>query len=156
MKTLFRLITFLTIVLAAHSCARIDAEIDALKERMSALERRVGELNSEIDELGALVRQIHIGNYVTAVIKDKDSNGYLLAFSDGSSVHLDIPDELREEAPQIGVRQDDDGVWYWTLGGDLMVAEIEFVLPLRPSKSRSSRWKGMSGLFPTTAALPGK
>ena len=121
MKTLFRLITFLTIVLAAHSCARIDAEIDALKERMSALERRVGELNSEIDELGALVRQIHIGNYVTAVIKDKDSNGYLLAFSDGSSVHLDIPDELREEAPQIGVRQDDDGVWYWTLGGDWML-----------------------------------
>ena len=121
MKTLFRLITFLTIVLAAYSCARIDAEIDALKERMSALERRVDELNSEIDELGALVRQIHIGNYVTAVIKDKDSNGYLLAFSDGSSVHLDIPDEQREEAPQIGVRQDDDGVWYWTLGGDWML-----------------------------------
>ncbi len=75
MKTFYRIISCLAIVFASLSCSRIDAEIDALKERMSALEQRVESLNSELDELSALVQQIQTGSYVTAVIKDKEGSG---------------------------------------------------------------------------------
>ena len=45
---------------------------------------------------------------------------YTLAFNDGSTVHLSTGGDPRD-VPQISVRQDGDGVWYWTLDGEWLL-----------------------------------
>lgn len=120
MKTCFRAFCAAIVLISALCCAG-KAEFEDLRRQVDELQQRVESLNSELNELSSLVQQIQIGNYVTAVIKDQEGNGYILAFSDGSSVHLALSDEDPEETPQIGVQQDSDGVWYWTLGGEWLL-----------------------------------
>ncbi|MBR0174351.1 MAG: hypothetical protein IJQ22_02445, partial [Bacteroidales bacterium] len=92
MKTLFRLITCLTVFLAALSCAS--------KTDLEQLEQRVDDLSSELDQLSRLVQQMNSGGYVVAVIPDADGNGYTLAFNDGSTVHLNLSVKSGGASPQ--------------------------------------------------------
>ena len=92
MKTLFRLITCLTVFLAVLSCAS--------KTDLEQLEQRVDNLSSELDQLRALVQQMNNGGYVVAVIPDADGNGYTLAFNDGSTVHLNLSVKSGGASPQ--------------------------------------------------------
>ena len=92
MKTLFRLITCLTVFLAVLSCAS--------KTDLEQLEQRVDDLSSELDQLSRLVQQMNNGGYVVAVIPDADGNGYTLAFNDGSTVHLNLSVKSGGASPQ--------------------------------------------------------
>ena len=73
------------------SCRR--GEIDELRERLEAVEKRIDGLDSDIERLNAIVLQITAGGYVTAVVpygQDADVSGYILSFNDGSSVFINV------------------------------------------------------------------
>ena len=114
------LISAMCFTLFAYSCVSRE-EFERLNERMDKIERRVEEINSEVGSLRALIQQINTGGYVTAVIPDQEGKGYTIAFNDGSSVYIPMEGE-GQESPQIGVRQDSDGVWYWTLNGQWLLS----------------------------------
>ncbi len=121
--TLKKLITAAAIILAAVSCKDLTPEVDQLRERLDALEKRVEALNDELRELRSLVQQINTGGYVTAVLPEKQDGqivGYTLVFNDGSKTYISLG-QKQQEVPQIGIRQDTDGIWYWTLGGEWLL-----------------------------------
>ena len=116
------LAAFCAILLAFTVCSCVSRdEIEKLNARMGLIEQRVDNLNSEIAGLRLIVQQINNGGYVTAVFPDEDGSGYALAFNDGSSIHISV-EGSQPANPQIGVRQDEDGVWYWTLNGQWLLS----------------------------------
>lgn len=116
------LLTSLTLVFTA--CSRYDDELDELRARMTLVEQRLDDINKDIEALHALVMEIKQGGYVMAVLPDeKDGKllGYTLAFNDGRSVYLRMEASSAVEAPQVGVRQGEDGNWYWTVDGEWLL-----------------------------------
>lgn len=123
MKTCFRAFCAAFVLLSALCCAG-KAEFEDLRRQVVALEQKVDNINKEIDALKTLVMQIKQGGYVTAVLPDERDGricGYTLAFNDGRSVYLQIGGPSEVEAPQIGVRQAEDGNWYWTVNGEWLL-----------------------------------
>lgn len=123
MKTCFRAFCAAIVLLSALCCAG-KAEFEDLRRQVVALEQKVDNINKEIDALKTLVMQIKQGGYVTAVLPDERDGricGYTLAFNDGRSVYLQIGGPSEVEAPQIGVRQAEDGNWYWTVNGEWLL-----------------------------------
>ena len=123
MKTCFRAFCAAFVLLSALCCAG-KAEFEDLRRQVVALEQKVDNINKEIDALKTLVMQIKQGGYVTAVLPDERDGricGYTLAFNDGRSVYLQTGGQSEVEAPQIGVRQAEDGNWYWTVNGEWLL-----------------------------------
>ena len=117
MKSLLRFVRVAFCLFLALSCAS-RAELEELRSRVAELERRVDALNTDIGQLQTMVNQIQSGGYVTAVVKNE--NGYTVAFSDGSTVLLNTESD-GQVAPCVGVRQDKDGIYYWTLDGEWLL-----------------------------------
>lgn len=139
--TLKRLITAAAIILAAVACKDLTPEVDQLKLRLEALEKRVDGLNDQIAQLRSLVQQINTGGYVTAVLPDRQDEaivGYTLVFNDGSTSYISLghQEEPPQEVPQIGIRQDTDGIWYWTLGGQWLIDRNGNRVPASPSNEK--------------------
>lgn len=75
------------------SCGRNSQDMEELRERIEAMEKRIDGLDSDVERLNAIVSQITNGGYVTAVIPDgqgEDINGYILSFNDGSNVYVNV------------------------------------------------------------------
>lgn len=94
-------IIFALLVIVLFSCGRGNHEIDELRERIEAMEKRIDGLDSDVERLNALILQITNGGYVTAVIPNgqgEDVNGYILSFNDGSSVYINVTKALSNAA----------------------------------------------------------
>lgn len=104
--------------------------IDDLKARLEALEKQVGQMNGEIGALRKLVDES-----VTVVRVEQHADGYTIYFSDNTTATIRNGENGADgrpgsdgkpgadgrpgaDAPVIGVKQDTDGVWYWTITTD--------------------------------------
>ena len=72
-------------------------------------------LNTEITDIKTVVSALNKGAVITAV--EETPQGYRLTFSDGKVIelHHGINGIDGENAPVIGVKEDVDGVYYWTI-----------------------------------------
>lgn len=92
--------------------------IDDLKERIEALETTVGRMNTEIGALRKIVDEA-----VTVVKVEKTFDGYTIYFSDNTTAAIadgkngtdGKPGAAGKDAPVIGVKQNTDGIYYWTI-----------------------------------------
>ncbi len=129
------------------SCTEPEMEfidrITTLEERVSRLEELCGEMNTNISALQTIVASIQEGDYITSVNPielDGKVVGYTISFvkSDPITIYfgkdgkdgadgkdgkdgIDGQNGADGHTPVIGVRQDTDGVWYWTLDGDWLL-----------------------------------
>ena len=114
MKKLLFLLLPLACILAGckYDDSKVWQELEAQKAKIAALEN----LNSNVTSLQALVSALQQNITVTAV-KTTDK-GHNVSFSDGTTVTI-----LNEEAatPKLGAKQDTDGNYYWTVGGDWLL-----------------------------------
>lgn len=89
------------------------------------LQRKVNELNTNLSSLQTIVNALQGNDYVTGVtpyMQDGKQIGYAISFSkSGSIVIFNGKDGVDGSTPQIGVKQDTDGNWYWTIDCDWMV-----------------------------------
>lgn len=67
---------------------------------------------SEITTLQSLVDALNQGKVITNT--EQTSDGYTLTFSDGSTVSIKNG-KNGTDAPVIGVKADEDGIYYWTI-----------------------------------------
>ena len=96
--------------------------IDSLDSRVTALEKKCENMNSDIAALQTLLQALQANVYVVSV-KDTDS-GYTITFSDGTvaTIH-DGQKGADGYTPQVSIAQAADGLWYWTLDGEWMLTE---------------------------------
>lgn len=133
---------FLSIVLAAvalfaYSCSYDDSglidRIENLENRVEKLEQACKDINSNIEALQALVKALQENDYVTSVTPITENGevvGYTINFVKGDPITIYHGEDGQNGAdgkdgytPQIGVREDVDGVIYWTIDGDWLLDE---------------------------------
>ena len=106
-------------------------DVDA---RLSALEELCNQMNTNISSLQTIINALQDNDYVksvTPVIQDGKEIGYTITFSKSSPITIyhgkdgsdgadgeDGSDGNDGLTPVIGVRQDTDGIYYWTLNGE--------------------------------------
>jgi len=94
--------------------------IDDLDDRVTTLEQSVKDANTDIDAISTIVAAIRQQVTVTSVTQT--ANGYEIKFSDGKTAVI-TNGTNGTNAPVIGVKAGDDGLYYWTLDGELMLAD---------------------------------
>ena len=97
------------------------ADVDG---RLDELEKKCKEINTEIVNIQELIKALQQNDFVTDVKQLKENGkvvGYEICFSKNESVRLyHGKDGVDAHVPQISVKQDADGIWYWTVDGEWM------------------------------------
>lgn len=96
----------------------LDSRLDAVRERIEALQSRIDEANGQVESLGLLTS----GNVVTSVEKNSDGS-YVLTYLDSKNESKTMVIAAMDQminVPVIGVRKDENGLYYWTVttGGE--------------------------------------
>ena len=137
-----KLLTFaaLLAVVALTSCKYDDDDIwnsvHGLENRVAKLEELCKQMNTNISSLQTIVTALQNNDYVTGttpLMKDGKEIGYTITFSKGNPITIyhgkdgqdgeDGTNGKDGTTPAIGVKQDADGVYYWTLNGDWLTDE---------------------------------
>ena len=139
MKKLLAFAALLAVV-AFTSCKYDDDDIwnsvHGLENRVAKLEELCKQMNTNISSLQTIVTALQNNDYVTGttpLMKDGKEIGYTITFSKGNPITIyhgkdgqdgeDGTNGKDGTTPAIGVKQDADGVYYWTLNGDWLTDE---------------------------------
>ncbi len=112
----------------------LTGRVDDLENRVAKLEELCKQMNTNISSLQTLVNALQNKDCITSVVpitKDGEIIGYTISFTqsapitiyngqDGKDGQDGKPGEDGKDSstPVIGVKQDADGIYYWTLNGD--------------------------------------
>lgn len=144
-RFLFCLMAMVAIVgcTEAYDDTDIRTEINDLKGRVTALEKMCKEMNTNIASLQTIVGALQTNDYITNVspiVQNGKTIGYTISFAKAQPITIyhgtdgkdgqDGQDGADGEdgkdssyVPQIGVKQDVDGIYYWTLDGEWLLDE---------------------------------
>ena len=86
-------------------------ELNNHEQRILALEKAI---NTDLASVSGIVAELQNKVYVGSVTPT--ANGFTLNFTDGKS--YTVTNGTNGETPNIGVKQDTDGNYYWTLNGE--------------------------------------
>ena len=134
MKKLLTLAAMFTAI-ALSSCKYDDddlwSSVHGLEDRVAKLEELCKQMNTNIVSLQAIVNVLQESDYITGVapvMQDGKEVGYIITFSKSNPVTIyhgkdgqdgeDGTDGNDGTTPSIGVKQDTDGIYYWTLNGE--------------------------------------
>ena len=145
MKKLFAyLLVAITMIIAGCSESFDDSKIwdklDNHESRIAKLEELCKQMNTNISSLQTIVNALQNKDYVTGVTpitKNGETVGYTITFSKSQPITIyhgkdgkdgqngtdckDGADGKDGTTPIIGVKQDTDGIYYWTLNGEWML-----------------------------------
>ena len=145
MKKLFTyLLVATTLFIAACSESYDDSalvgRVDNLENRIEKLEQLCQQMNTNISSLQTIVNALSQNDYITNVApisKNGEEVGYTITLKSGKTITIyhgkngadgkdgqdgaDGKDGKDGYTPQIGVKQDADGIYYWTLDGDWLL-----------------------------------
>ena len=144
---------FLVLCTLAVSCQKYDHSeildnIDSLNERVAALEKMCREMNTNIGSLQSIVYAIQNNDYISSVVPIYEGGnevGYIINFTKSGKVTIyhgkdgakgdkgetgdkgDKGDQgeagVDGQTPVIGIKQDTDGIYYWTLNGSWLLSD---------------------------------
>ena len=126
----------------------IREDIEDLQERVTALEEMCRKMNSNISAMQSILTVLQNNDYITSVTPVTEGGktiGYTITFAKGSPITIyhgtdgkdgadgkdgqdgqngqDGADGKDGYTPQIGVKQDTDNIYYWTLDGEWLLDE---------------------------------
>ena len=147
MKSLPKLLIATTLLACfAVSCydeTAVMDKINGLDSRISALEQQMRTANDNISSLQTITAALQKNVSVSSVTEV--DGGYKIVFSDGTSATIKNGTDGR--TPSIGVNQDADGVYYWTLDGN-------WLLDSNGKKLRVTGENGQDGALGADAISP--
>ena len=123
MKTFSRsFLAVLALFVMATSCLKYDDaailnDLDKLNKRVTKLEELVNGFNDNISAVQSLIDASQ-GMMFIKKVKETET-GYIIVFSDDKEAVIN--NGTNGVSPKIGVRQDTDGVWYWTLDDEWLL-----------------------------------
>ena len=96
-------------------------KISGLENRIEALETWQAAASSNIDALQKLMDENDYITDVTPVVLGSDTVGYTIRFKNQEPATIYHGEKGEKgNTPLIGIKQSEDGNWYWTLEGELM------------------------------------
>lgn len=138
-------LTTMVVALLFGGCAQEfdDSEIwdklDNHESRITALEELCRQMNTNISSLQTIVSALQNNDYVTGVApitKNGETIGYTITFTKSQPITIyhgkdgkdgqngtNGADGKDGSTPVIGVKMDDDGIYYWTLNGEWLTDE---------------------------------
>ena len=118
------LLAALTMTACEYDDSALWEQVNQNTERIAALEAWQAETNTNIQSLQTLLNTADYITAVTPVMEEGEEVGYTISFlhSDPITIYHGTKGDTGEDGytPQIGLTQQDDGNWYWTLDGELM------------------------------------
>ena len=153
MKLLRYLTVAILVAATCLSCQKFDdselwKSIKQNESRIAALEKICSELNTNVSSLQTIVLALQNNDYITGVtpvMLDGKQIGYTITFFKSNSITIyhgtngvDGNDGQDGKSPQVGVKCDSDGIWYWTVNG-------EWLLDDNGNKVRASAKDGADG-----------
>ncbi len=109
------MVTAIVLSSCEYDDGKIWDSVHGLEDRVAKLEELCKQMNTNISSLQKIVDALQDNLSISEV--EQIANGYIIHFSDGSTAT--IKNGMNSgEAPVIGVNQDTDGVYYWTLNGN--------------------------------------
>ncbi len=119
------IILYLLAIVAIAGCyddSKIWDSLNDHESRIKELERICTQINTNISSLQSAVEALQNNDFVkgiTPITENGKEIGYTINFTSGKSITIYYGrDGQNGKTPMIGVRQDKDGVYYWTLDGD--------------------------------------
>lgn len=90
--------------------------------RIEALEAWQNQMNNNIAAIQQLLNTQDYITSVTPVVLSGETVGYTIEFAKSPSITIYNGEKGdKGDTPQIGITQESDGNWYWTLNGELML-----------------------------------
>ena len=145
MKKLSLLLLTLTVCFFTACHKDIWAELENLDQRVTKLEELCKEMNTNIVSIQTIVNVQQSGDYITGIVeikKDGKVIGYTITFANHEPITIYHGQDGKDgadgkdgqdgsaNAPVIGVAQDTDGVYYWTLNGKWLLDDNGNKLPV--------------------------
>jgi hypothetical protein len=137
-KFFYILMTLLTVVgCDKYNHEALENEVNDLKNRVTALEQWSATVNTNIAALQNIVAALQNNDYVTGVTSfaTPAPGGYVISFVKSGNITIsngidgkdgtggkDGTDGKNGATPQVSVKQDTDGIYYWTLNGEWVIA----------------------------------
>lgn len=122
---LLLILALLTAGCSDYDDTKVVNRIDELEERLQSLEELCKQANTNMVSLQALIVAVQRNDTITgitAITKDGEVVGYTITFAKGGPITIYNSDAATSgQVPQIGVKEDADGNFYWTLGGEWML-----------------------------------
>ena len=104
--------------------SELKSDINDLKSRMAALEKQCKNMNENLTSLQAIVDAIRKQDGVVSVTELPEGKGYSVLFTSGKVIYLyNGTDGTGSSTPKISVRQDTDGIYYWTVDGEWLMVD---------------------------------
>ena len=142
MRRLFALVVSV-LALVVASCSYDDTavwnKVNSLEDRVAKLEELCKKANSDIEALQTIVEALQQNDYVVSVapvIEGGKTIGYTITFAKSGEVTIYNGKDGKDGAdgkdgvdgdggyvPNIGVKKDVDGIYYWTLDGEWLLDE---------------------------------
>ena len=139
MKKILYLFAVMTLILSGcqklnDKIDRVDNKVNHLEGRVDALEELCKQMNTNISSLQTLVKALQQNDYVTGVTpitKNGEVVGYTISFTKSEPITIyhgnngedgtNGSDGVDGHTPQIGVKEDSDGIYYWTVDGEWLL-----------------------------------
>ena len=138
----------LTLIVCCFTACHKDiwAELENLDQRVTKLEELCKEMNTNITSLQTIVSVLQSNDFITGIVEIKKNGeviGYTITFGKHDPITIyhgqDGKDGQNGQngadgkdgiTPVIGVAQDTDGVYYWTLNGEWLLDNNGNKLPV--------------------------
>ena len=121
----------------SYDDSALNGRVNNLEQRVSALEELCRQLNTNITSVQTLVNVMTDNDYITGVKEHTENGkvaGYVISFAKSDDITIyhgrdgktgndgkDGADGSDGSAPSIGIRLDEDGLYYWTINGEWML-----------------------------------
>lgn len=137
-KILLLLLATFTVFSCEYDDMWIKDEFSSLDDRIENLETFCNELNSQLESLEQIIKALESNEYITDYVRINKNgvSGYKIVFDSGREIVIyngedgedgkdgkDGEDGKDGYVPNISVKQDTDGEWYWTIDGEWMLDE---------------------------------
>jgi len=115
----------LTMVSCNYDDTEIKNQISQLDARLSKVEGQISQMNENISSYLKAVQALESQDRIESVVPLEDGSGYVISFVKAGSITIyngKNGDKGSDgHTPVIGVKQDDDGTYYWTVNGDYLL-----------------------------------
>ena len=126
MKRRFLLYILLALLPVMSSCHKeIWDKLNDHEARIARLEALCNQYNTTINSLQVLLSSMQSNNWIKDVLPVSENGltiGYVITFMHGDPITIYNGQNGQDgRTPIIGVKQDVDGIWYWTLDDDWLL-----------------------------------
>lgn len=111
-------------MLIPAACSHDDSDLGEIVDGIENLESASTQMNADIKALRSIIEALQ--NNITIASVALTADGYTIVFSDGTETTI-TNDIDGASTPEISVRKADDGLYYWTIGGEWLVVDDEKV-----------------------------